>query len=75
MEPLCERVELRDVPIKFYVQTFQHFKIVFKIKFKNQEHMLPGAKTPLAHLLNYGVFELILLLSPIHNKRCDFSLI
>jgi hypothetical protein len=44
MEPLCERVELRNVSIKFYVRTFQHFKSVLKIKFKNREHMLPGAK-------------------------------
>jgi hypothetical protein len=47
MEPLCERVEFRDVSTKFYVQIFQHFKSAFKMKFKNREHMLPGAKTPL----------------------------
>jgi hypothetical protein len=47
MRPICKRVELRDVLIKFYVRTFQHFKNIFKIKFKNQEHMLLGAKTPL----------------------------
>jgi hypothetical protein len=46
---ICKHAELRDVPIKFYVWTFQHFENVFKIKFKIQEHMLPGAKTPLPH--------------------------
>lgn len=47
MKPLSERVEFRDVSTKFYVQIFQHFKSAFKMKFKNREHMLPGAKTPL----------------------------
>ena len=49
-----ERVEFRDVSTKFCVQFFQHFKGAFKTKFKNREHMLPGAKTPLPFLYRDG---------------------
>jgi hypothetical protein len=50
VEPLYEHVEFQDVPIKFCVRIFRHFKSIFKTKFKNREHMLPGAKTPLPFL-------------------------
>jgi hypothetical protein len=58
VEPLCERVEFRDVPTKFCVRIFQHFENVFKTKFKNREHMLPGAKTPLP--ISYSLKEMLM---------------
>jgi hypothetical protein len=53
MERLYEDVEFEDVPIKFYDRIFQHFESVFKTKFKNREHMLLGAKTPLFYKVKY----------------------
>jgi len=57
VKPLFERVEFQNVSTKFCVQIFKHFKRAFKTKFKNREHMLPGAKTPLPMILLYNTIH------------------
>jgi hypothetical protein len=58
VEPVCERVEFRDVSTKFCIQNFQYFKNAFKTKLKNREHMLPDAKTPLPTVNLINIYEI-----------------